>query len=47
MRVTYDLIYMSFSAHNEAFRFLEIFAIVNPIVNYTRTAIDHFLSKNP
>ena len=33
MWVTYELIKTSFSAQNEDFRFLVIFAIINPIVN--------------
>ena len=33
MWVTYELIETSFSAKNEDFRFLEIWAIINPIVN--------------
>ena len=31
--VTYELVKMNFCAQNENFRSLEIFAIVNPIVN--------------
>ena len=33
MWVKYGLIWMSLSAQNEDFKFLEILAIVNPIVN--------------
>ena len=37
---------MLFIGQNEDFRFLEIFAIVNPIENYIRAALGQFLFKN-
>ena len=46
MWVTYELIETSFSAKNEDLRFLEIFAIINPIVNKKRAALGQFLFKN-
>ena len=44
MWVKYRLIWMSWSAQRENFGFFEIFAIVNPMVNLKRLALDQIKS---